>query len=46
MQAGDVDVTCAKLDRLEADRVTSVEDGVKEFTDWYISYHGRPYLEK
>ena len=42
MQAGDVEVTWAELDSLEADRATSVEDGVKEFTDWYISYYGRP----
>jgi len=42
MQAGDVEVTWAEIDGLEADRATSVEDGVKEFTDWYISYYGRP----
>ena len=42
MQAGDEEITWAELDGGEADRATSVEDGVKEFTDWYISYYGRP----
>ena len=42
MQAEDLKVTWAEPDGLEADRATSVEDSIKEFTDWYISYYGRP----
>ena len=41
MQTGGAEVTWAELDGLEADRATSVEHGVKEFSDWYISYFGR-----
>lgn len=44
MQPGDVKATHANVDllnQLVADRPqTSMEDGIKQFVDWYLEYHG------
>jgi UDP-glucuronate 4-epimerase len=43
MQPGDVPATYANIDDLAADfgfkPSTSIEDGVRRFTDWYLDYH-------
>ena len=43
MQPGDVPATFADIDALEAAvgfrPATSIEDGVKRFTDWYREYY-------
>ena len=44
MQPGDVAATYADVDDLERDvgfrPSTSIEDGVRRFVDWYLSYYG------
>ena len=44
MQPGDVAATYADVDDLERDvgfrPATSIEEGVRRFVDWYLSYHG------
>jgi UDP-glucuronate 4-epimerase len=44
MQPGDVAATYADVDDLERDvgfrPATSIEEGVRRFVDWYLSYYG------
>ena len=44
MQPGDVAATYADVDDLERAvgfrPATSIEDGVRRFVDWYLSYYG------
>jgi hypothetical protein len=43
MQPGDVPATFAEVDDLTRDTgfkpSTSIEEGVRRFTDWYVSYY-------
>jgi UDP-glucuronate 4-epimerase len=43
MQKGDIPVTCADVNDLSIDvgfkPSTSIEDGIKKFIDWYLSYY-------
>lgn len=43
MQPGDVPATCADIDDLARDvgfkPATSIEDGIRRFTDWYLDYY-------
>jgi UDP-glucuronate 4-epimerase len=44
MQPGDVAATYADVESLERDvgfrPATSIEDGVRRFVDWYLSFYG------
>ena len=50
MQAGDVKATWANVDDLVSDfnyqPRTTIEKGLKKFTDWYKEYYAAPYLSK
>ncbi|MRD47255.1 NAD-dependent epimerase [Caenimonas koreensis] len=47
MQAGDVASTCADTSAIEAwvgfQPATPLEDGLKQFTDWFVAYYGKRF---